>query len=422
MGAEYSVKITFLNTLYPPHGAAGAETTLRLLVGSLRGRGHDCSVVTLTPERRASEGEVDGVPVRYLPLANVYWPHGRSRPRHLRPLFQAIEANNPVMRRRLTAALRALRPDVINAHNLQGFSSSAWAAAARLGIPLVQTLHDYYTACPRSAMWRPGQGNCQTLCRDCRVFAAPRRRLSRLPDAVTCVSHRVFDRLSGAGAFPTGGTAAQPVRIIRGNNAADAPPLPGPPAPGAALRLGFLGRLDHSKGIENLIGAVKRLSGAVTLRIAGSGLPDYVAGLQALAAGAPIEFLGHVDPAGFFPTIDLLVIASVWEDPFPRVFHEALAYGVPSLVSPLGGLPEVITDGHNGFILAAEGPEALHARLRALAADGWDRAATFAACRDAASAYAPAHVAGQYEAVLAAAAARGPIPPDAGEPWRGSAP
>ena len=416
------MKIAFLNSLYPPHGQAGAETTLRLLVSNMRGRGHDCAVITLTPEPGMSVGEVDGAPVHYLPLANVYWPHGRSRPKALRPVFQAIEADNPVMRRRLSAVLGQIRPDVMNAHNLQGFSASAWRAASGLGVPTVQTVHDYYTACPRSAMWRPGLGNCASLCRECRVFGAPRRRLSRLPDAVTCVSHRVFDRLSGAGAYPAAITGAQPVRIIRGNNADDAlPPVP-EPAAGGTLRIGFLGRLDPSKGIEALIAAVKRLpAGTAHLRIAGGGLPDYRRELEDAAAGSPaVEFLGHVVSAEFLPTVDLLVIASTWEDPFPRVFHEALAYGVPSLVAPRGGLPEVITDGANGFILG-EGPDALFERLQALAAQGWDRRAMFAACRAAAANYSPSHIGDQYEAVLRAAASRSAVPPDAGEPWRGQA-
>ena len=412
------VKIVFLNSLYPPNGAAGAETTLRLLAGSLREKGHDCSVVTLTPAPKASSGAVDGIPVFYLPLANVYWPWGPSRPLALRPVFQSIEADNPIMRRRLSAILCKLRPDVVHAHNLQGFSASAWSATARLGIPVVQTLHDYYTGCIRSAMWRPGRGNCNGLCGECRVFSWPRRRLSRLPQAVTCVSRRMFDRLHDAGAFPNAGTGRQPVVIIRGNNAADA--LPAAVArPGRPLKLGFLGRLDHSKGVENLIEAVKRTpEGSVSLRIAGSGLPAYVDGLRAAASGGgDIAFLGQVDPAQFFPTIDLLVVPSVWEEPLGRVFHEALAYGVPSLASPLGGLAEAITDGRTGFVLAGEGADALFNRLQTLATNGWDRAAMFAACREAAANYAPTHIAGQYEAVLQAVAAGRPVPPGAGEPW-----
>lgn len=416
------MRLTFLNTLYPPYGAAGAETTLRLLAAQMMDRGHDCNVVTLTPGRQAEAREIDGIPVHYIPLANVFWPHGASKMLPWRVTFQTIEAYNPVMKRRLTRLLQRLSPEVVNFHNLQGFSASAWSAAQDLRIPIVQTLHDYYTACPRSAMWRPGQGNCASLCSECRVFSRPRRAMSGIPDAVTCVSNRVFDRLTKAGAFPRAVAGQQPIRIIRGNNAADALPDVAPPVPRVPLRLGFMGRLDPSKGLENLIDAVRRLpEGAASLRIAGTGRPDYTQALHARAAGvAGISFLGHAAPPEFFPSIDLLVIPSIWEDPFPRVFHEALAYGVPSLATPLGGLSEVVEHGRNGFLMAGADAEALFASLSELIGASWDRGFVFAECRKAAADFMPSRISAEYEAVLLAAAARRPVPEGAGALWRGA--
>jgi glycosyltransferase involved in cell wall biosynthesis len=399
--------IAFVNSLYPPHGAAGAETSLRLLATSLRDRGHRCSVVTLTPEPAGTNGEVDGIAVRALPLANVYWPFGGRRPRLLRPVFQAFDAHNPAMGRRLAGVLAELRPDVVHMHNLQGFSVAAWGAAEACGVPVVQTLHDYYTACPRSTMWRPGRGNCATPCAECALFAAPRRRLSRVPHVVTSVSRRVIDRVHAAGVFAT----TRHVRVIRGNNApqpdADASRRDGP------LRLGFLGRLDPAKGIGELIEAVAGLP--ITLQVAGSGAPDYEAALRTRAAGANVNFLGHVAPTAFLRGLDLLVIPSVWEDPFPRVFHEALAQGVPSLVTPLGGLPEVIVPGVSGFVAREAGAAGLREALLDLPPRArWpDRAALREAARD----YDAGRIASQYEAVLVAAAQRGAPPDDAGESW-----
>ncbi len=122
------------------------------------------------------------------------------------------------------------------------------------------------------------------------------------------------------------------------------------------------------------------------------------------------------------PNLDLLVIPSVWEDPFPRVFHEALAYGVPSLTTPLGGLPEAIEPGRTGFIAAGADAGSLHDALLPLAVHGWDFSLMRDACRTAAAAYAPSRIVLQYEAVLAAAA--GISPPsgdtraDTGEAWQ----
>ena len=291
-----------------------------VLARKLSERGHVCAIVTLTPEREESVGEIDGIPVCYLPLANVYWPHEGRRPVLLRPVFQALDAFNPVMQRRIAAVLGRLQPDVVNAHNLQGFSVSAWSAAARLGIPLVQTLHDYYTVCPRSAMWRPGRGNCARQCPECRLFSIPRRRLSGLPAAVTCVSRRVFNRITATGMFAAAQAGRQPVRIIRGNNPDEELPTLPPTRPGGPWRFGSMSRIDPAKGLENLIDALAGLPpGSATLAIAGNGPEEYTSLLRARAAGTPgIEFLGHVAPTSFFHKIDTLVIPSIWEDPFPR--------------------------------------------------------------------------------------------------------
>ena len=415
------MRITFLNGLYPPHGAGGAETTLGWLAQQLAARGHDCSVVSLTPHNSTSEDKIDGIPVHYLPLANVLWPFGSDRPRALRPLYQIADAFNPIMQRRLASKLIQLRPDILHCHNLQGFSVSAWKAAARLGIPIVQTIHDYYLACPRSAMWRPRQGNCRRACTECRVFAAPRRALSGHPAAVTCVSHRVFDRLVAAGSFAQAARGLQPVRIIRGNNSDG--PLPAPvPNPGSGIRLGFIGRIDPLKGLDALLDAMAVLPPtALSLRIAGTGAPDYVAALKAKAGSmSNVAFLGHVNPASFFATLDLLVIPSQWEDPFPRVFHEALAHGVPSLVTPLGGLPEVIESGRTGFIAPGSDATSLAGAIMELLRNRWDYATVRAACHAAAARYAPGEVVAQYEAVLTAAAHRTMVPEEAGEVWRPS--
>jgi len=413
------MRIAFVNTLYPPYGSAGAEMTLRFLARQLAERGHNCTIITLTPEGAGHIGEVDGVPVHYLPLANVYWPHHGRRPALLRPVFQAIDAFNPVMQRRLTRALRFLRPDVVNAHNLLGFSVSAWRSAHRLGIPLVQTLHDYYTACPRSAMWRPGRGNCARQCSECRVFSTPRRLLSRLPAAVTCVSHRVFNRIAATGMFAAARAGSQPVRIIRGNNAdAELPPMP--PARGAGpWRFGSMSRLDPAKGLENLIDVMAGLpSGSATLAIAGTGPEEYVNALRSRAMGSPcIRFLGHVAPSSFYSEIDTLVIPSVWEDPFPRVFHEALAYGVPALVTPLGGLPEAIDHGRTGIVAAGADSASLGKAMRQLIDGTWELEAMRRACRAEAALYEPARIVSQYEAVLTAAVGGGSMD-DAGQAWQ----
>lgn len=109
-----------------------------------------------------------------------------------------------------------------------------------------------------------------------------------------------------------------------------------------ALRVGYIGRLDPKKAVENLIdaAAIARDSGAkIRLIIAGSGTPEYENSLRArierrgLAADA--EMTGHLDGAAkarFFERIDLAAFPSHTEN-FAIVVAEALAHGVPVIAS-----------------------------------------------------------------------------------------
>jgi len=122
-----------------------------------------------------------------------------------------------------------------------------------------------------------------------------------------------------------------------------------------ALRLGFIGRLDPIKGIENLLDACARLSErssvAFSLAVAGSGDPRYQELLQARAVALGIDgrirFLGDVrgeQKRKFFETTDIAVVPSFTEN-FGLVVTEALAHGVPVIAST--GTPWAYLEGHS---------------------------------------------------------------------------
>ncbi|MCX6901979.1 MAG: glycosyltransferase, partial [Verrucomicrobia bacterium] len=72
-----------------------------------------------------------------------------------------------------------------------------------------------------------------------------------------------------------------------------------------------------------------------------------------------IEYRGHVrNPSrNFFPQVHLLSVMSVHEG-LPMNLIEALAASVPAVATKVGGIPEIITDGQTGFLVARQ-PEAL---------------------------------------------------------------
>jgi glycosyltransferase involved in cell wall biosynthesis len=131
-------------------------------------------------------------------------------------------------------------------------------------------------------------------------------------------------------------------------------------------------RLVERKGIADLIQAIASLErGRYELEIVGSG-PDerqLKELAQLLGVSREVIFAGSVDRAtipGRYRDADIFALAS-WEEAFGNVFAEALASGLPIVGSTVGGIPELVEHGKNGFLVPPREPMALAAAIRHLA-------------------------------------------------------
>lgn len=117
--------------------------------------------------------------------------------------------------------------------------------------------------------------------------------------------------------------------------------------------IAYVGRLDKVKGIETLLHAFALIANdqpECKLLIAGKPLlqnQDYQDFLERLTSKLGIEhqvlFLGHINnPVAVYQASDLVVIPSLWSEPFGRVLLEAMACGTPVVASQIGGMPEVL--------------------------------------------------------------------------------
>jgi glycosyltransferase involved in cell wall biosynthesis len=372
------MKIMFVSTRYHPYEVGGAEVTVRLLAEGLVRTGDEAVVVTLAPDGKRSEGTINGVRVHYVPLFNVFFPHGPERhPAWRKVVWQLVEAWNPVMAHRLIQIAVREAPDLVHVHNALGFTCAIWPALARRGFPVLQTLHDHYSVCANSLMYRSG-GNCAQRCPRCRVLCTPRVRLSRHVDGVTTVSARLWQRISSSGVFPS-----RRLRRVIHNCNADAPlttARSGSP-PGARLRIGFLGRLEAIKGPQILLEAARRVGAdRVEVRLGGNGSPDVERDLKGRFGPELATFLGRVSPATFFDDVDILVVPSLLEEASPRVVHEAFSFGVPVIGVSAGGIPELISESRTGFIVPPGDVAPLERLLQRLLDDPPDWAALSEAC------------------------------------------
>ena len=146
---------------------------------------------------------------------------------------------------------------------------------------------------------------------------------------------------------------------------------PRAPDSSGRLRIGFVGTLVWHKGVDVLIDAARRLpADRVEVRIFGDPdvFPDYAAALRQQAAGLPVRFMGRFDHdrvAAIYAQMDVLVVPSRWLENSPLVIHEAFMAGVPVIGSAIGGIVDLLGQGH-GLLVPPDDAGALAAVLGAL--------------------------------------------------------
>jgi colanic acid/amylovoran biosynthesis glycosyltransferase len=147
-------------------------------------------------------------------------------------------------------------------------------------------------------------------------------------------------------------------------------------APAPCLRVLSVGDLIWVKGQEYGIaatGEVVRRGVPLRLAIAGDG-PDrdrIVATVTDLGLEGHVELLGRLDPRSIRTRLhqtDVLLHASLAEG-IPNVVLEAMACGVPPVVTDVGGTREAVRNGREGFLLAPRDTLGMADSLQALWTD-----------------------------------------------------
>ncbi len=121
----------------------------------------------------------------------------------------------------------------------------------------------------------------------------------------------------------------------------------------------FIGYLDIFKGIFELIDAfyeVNTKNRNTKLIIIGEGPKEEELKEKVLEMGLKksVIFTGKISPADipkYYQSADIFVLPSHTEG-FPLVIIEAMACGLPVIASSIGGIPEIIEDNVNGFLVS----------------------------------------------------------------------
>jgi glycosyltransferase involved in cell wall biosynthesis len=380
---KLSVRILFLTNFYPPYQVGGQEQSCQQVVEGLKQRGHATLVLTSMYGTNNTPKEVGGISRSlYLEMDLVPWRHSLT-------FFTQRKRREKHNLQELERVLEAFAPDIVFIWGMWNLPRSLPAhAEAKCPGKVVYRFAEYWPTLPsqHELYWRaPGRTWYSRLVkRALRHIALAQLRKGngqqttlQLAQAM-CVSAATRTILVEAGIPVTN------ARIVHTGLDVNQFPNGGRHPSGAedhTLRLLYAGRLTADKGVDTVITAMAHLVSdrrlrCISLAIAGSGSTDYQNYLRLMVTQAGmtdyVSFLGPV-PYAEMPRLlqkfDVLLVPSIWPEPFARVILEGMISGLAVVATPTGGTGEIIVDDDNGLLFMPGNAEDLARKIMRLVVD-----------------------------------------------------
>lgn len=369
--------------------ARGAQAfkPLRIVhvLGSLEVGGAEQVAINLANEQVEAGHEVTVVSLH----TGAWGPHRQS--------FEAVGARvvnipkrgptlDPTLVVRLAAYLRRVNTDVLHTHNPHPVIYGA--PAARLArIPCVHTKHGANVASKRSSLLRRVSSRLATVVVG--VSAETARQACAQGEATTSTV-RVIDNGINVEKYARDEAARVSVRDELG-------------IPRDAVVVGTVGRMVPEKNQALLVRAMSPIVGPnVHLVIVGDGplRAEVEAARSVCESKQHIHVLGRrLDVVRLLSGFDVFALSSDSEG-LPMVLPESMACSLPVVATAVGGIPGVIQDGKDGFVVPPQNEEALRDAILRLVNDSSLRQTMGqAACASAEQRYSARAMHTKYEAL-----------------------
>ena len=369
------MKIGLISNLYPPYARGGAEKIAAMVVEGLREAGHEVFVISTKPYKNLqslkAEKEEDGL-YRFYPLNIFYYLNDYKYNILWRMKWHFLDMFNLHSFLVIKKILEKEKPDIVMTHNLKGIGYLTPYLIKKLGIKHVHTLHDAQLSTPSGLIICGKENNLEQRIFLRKWYEAICRWLFGSPNIVISPSRWLLDFYRDKGFFKKSKKAvlANPVLcgVIARNESRDNGTrdeaisrmkklagdchAPLRSARNDRLHLLYLGQIEEHKGILFLVNTLKKIDIDFQLHIVGSGLKlELIKNI--VQSDGRFVFYGFLEKEKLeqiFYTADLTVVPSICYENFPTVTLEAFSFGMPVIGSNIGGIPEQIKDGYNGFL------------------------------------------------------------------------
>lgn len=339
------MNILILNSWYYPNLMGGAEHSVLLLAENLGRRGHRVGVFTIDSEKREIKKEtIHGVRV-YRGFGGKYDIRRSYRPNKtvIESLWNKwLEIRNYSLISELSEVYSSFKPDIVHVNCIAGMSMSAIKYFQLKKIPIVYTLRDYFLDSPKNIVENPKWNKpfYKVVLSGYRWYT---RRMSANVDACTAPSSFTLNYYLSNGYFVNSKIRKKVVNSVKisipdtGNYIKEK-------LSHSKRNFMYAGSLVEAKGVIPMLTAFMKTDIECEFYICGTGnLLSYV--LQCSNRDPRIKVLGKLKPnelEQIYRKSDIMLVPSLWAEPFGRVVIEAAKYGLYVIGSNNGGIPETI--------------------------------------------------------------------------------
>ncbi len=328
----------------PIHKAGGAQNHTELLSEQLARRGHTVTIITAPLRSRPAEEKKENLEIYYL----------RNKPRFTREMFFRESA-------RLFADLNKKRPfDVI--HSQQELAGG-YAKYCRHTLPLVMTFHGSPLNEIKTALGERHFKSCLNIPFWLKYHLLDYPAILKRTDKIITVSRELKEDVKKQYNLAEEKLVVIPSSVDLSRFADDLPENIENIKEKFGVRdekiILSIGRMEKQKGFHLLLKILPRLitrKEKIRLILVGSG--PYLKKLKKTAGSMNISehviFTGKCsqeDIAAYYKLADLVVLPTLRLEGLPLVHVEAAACGKPVISSRIGGIPTLIGDYNEGFLV-----------------------------------------------------------------------
>ncbi len=374
IGAAQPMTVALVSRDYPPNHRGGIATFSRDLAEALAAEGHQVHVIA----ESATYSRVE--------LLNGVWVHRVALGQHARP-YEAFERAIPQEIWNWCATALAEARRIASRRPLDLVEAPIWDAEGAAFLldgqwPLVTSLHTtlHFSLQGRSEL----RDDPAWMARFGTPMLALEKELMQRAQAIRANSAAIRRDIEQAYDFRFDDASLRLVPLGMPDVMAAPASAPAPARADGAISVLFVGRLEARKGIDVLLAAIDpvlaqhpqvrfRILGDDTLLMQGAQLSykeHCRQGGQLARWGERVSFEGRVDDATLraaYRDCDIFVAPSRYES-FGLVFVEAMREARPVIGCAAGGMPEVVSDGVNGLLVAPGDSAALAGAINRLAA------------------------------------------------------